>query len=308
MIPFVREIAFEYGAVQQVSPLIRRIVARNPGPFTFHGTGTYIVGQGEVAVIDPGPELGEHWDAILAATAGERISHIFITHAHLDHTPLARPLAELTGAKVHAGAEPCIPSEGEVRMEAGDDLDFRADVALEDGDTFAGPGWTLEAVHTPGHTSSHYAYRLAEENALFPGDCVMGWSTTVISPPDGDMADYMASLRRVRLLEPTTLWPTHGPPVTEPAPFLDAYIAHRLGRERQILTALAARGPSTIRELVPVLYAGVERRLHPAAAHSMLAHMLDLTFRSVVSCDGPPGIAARYRLNTALTGKISEAA
>ena len=290
MIPFVREMDFEYGQVQQVSPLIRRIVARNPGPFTFHGTGTYIVGRGEVAVIDPGPELGEHLDAILAATAGERITHIFITHAHMDHTPLARPLAELTGARVHAGAEPCIPSEGEVRMEAGDDLEFRPDVALENGDRFSGPGWTLEAVHTPGHTSSHYAYRLAEENALFPGDCVMGWSTTVISPPDGNMADYMASLRRVRALEPTTLWPTHGPPVTEPLPFLDAYIAHRLERERQILAALAIRGPSSIRTLVPILYAAVERRLYPAAAHSMLAHVMDLVDRGVLTCEGEPGV------------------
>lgn len=289
--------SFEYGVVQQVSPLIRRIVARNPGPFTFHGTGTYIVGHGEVAVIDPGPELGEHLDAILAATAGERITHIFITHAHMDHTPLARPLAELTGARVHAGAEPCIPSEGEVRMEAGDDLEFRADVALEDGDTFTGPGWTLEAVHTPGHTSSHYAYRLVEEHALFPGDCVMGWSTTVISPPDGDMADYMMSLRRLRALEPTTLWPTHGPPVTAPRPFLDAYIAHRLERERQILAELSIRGPSTIRSLVPVLYAGVERRLHPAAAHSMLAHMLDLVARGEVACEGEPDIASTYSLS-----------
>lgn len=299
MIPFVREMAFEYGVVQQVSPLIRRIVARNPGPFTFHGTGTYLVGQGDVAVIDPGPELTEHLDAILAATAGERVTHVFVTHAHLDHTPLAHPLAALTGARVHAGAEPCIPSDGEVRMEAGDDLSFRADIALEDGDTFTGPGWTLEAVHTPGHTSSHYAYRLVEEHALFPGDCVMGWSTTVISPPDGNMADYMASLRRIRALAPTTLWPTHGPPVTAPGPFLEAYIAHRLERERQILTALAALGPSTIRSLVPILYAGVECRLHPAAAHSVLAHMLDLVVRGEVACEGEPDVLSCYRLSGA---------
>jgi glyoxylase-like metal-dependent hydrolase (beta-lactamase superfamily II) len=285
--------AFEYGVVQQVSPLIRRVVARNPGPFTFHGTGTYIVGHGEVAVLDPGPEMVEHLDALLAATTGERVTHVFITHAHMDHTPLARPLAERTGATIYAGAEPCIPSDGEVRLEAGDDLDFRPDVALTDGEGFTGPDWTLRAMNTPGHTSSHYAFLLEQEHALFTGDCVMGWSTTVISPPDGDMGDYMRSLARVQALAPDTLWPTHGPPVTEPGPFLAAYVAHRRGREAQILDALSEQ-ETTIRALVPRLYAHVERRLHPAASHSMLAHLTDLVDRGLVRCDGAPGIASRY--------------
>ena len=185
MIPFVREIEFEYGACDRVSPLIRRVVARNPGPFTYKGTGTYIVGAGEVAVIDPGPDMDDHLEAILAATAGERITHIFVTHSHLDHSPAARPLAEATGAVIYAGGARCRASCGGDRLEAGDDLDFRPDVALTDGQLFKGPGWTIEAVATPGHTSNHYAYALIEENALFPGDCVMGWSTSVVSPQNG---------------------------------------------------------------------------------------------------------------------------
>lgn len=298
MIPYVREFDFEYGRPQQVSPLIRRIVARNPGPFTFTGTGTYIVGRGEVAVIDPGPDLPEHREALAAALAGERVTHIFITHAHMDHTPLARPLADLTGALVHAGSDLPVASDGQVRLEAGDDLDFRPDVPLEDGDRFAGPGWTLRAVNTPGHTASHYAFVLEEEEAMFPGDCVMGWSTTVVSPPDGDMSAYMASLRRIRALEPQTLWPTHGPPITEPAPFLDAYIEHRLKREAQILAALAEHGPTTIKTLVPILYADIDRRLHPAATHSMLAHLIDLVNRGQVRSDGPPAVTSTFGLRT----------
>jgi glyoxylase-like metal-dependent hydrolase (beta-lactamase superfamily II) len=297
MIPYVREIAFEYGRVDQVSPLIRRVIADNPGPFTYTGTGTYIVGRGEVAVIDPGPDLPEHLDAILAATRGERVSHILVTHHHADHSPLAAPLKARTGAVI-LGCPlkgPPAADTGEVRMEAGHDLDFAPDVSVCTGGVVAGPGWTFEAVPTPGHTSNHVCYLLREENALFTGDHVMGWSTTVITPPDGDMTDYMASLERVRALEPATLWPTHGPPVREVAPFLDAYIAHRREREAQILSALST-GPARIADLVPRLYADVDPRLHPAAARSMLAHMIDLCRRGLVSADGAPGPESEYRL------------
>jgi glyoxylase-like metal-dependent hydrolase (beta-lactamase superfamily II) len=297
MIPYVRELAFEYGRADQVSPLIRRVIANNPGPFTYLGTGTYIVGHGEVAVIDPGPDLPEHLDAILAAIPGERVTAIVITHHHSDHSPLAGPLKARTGATIYgcAVAAPDVDDPAEVRMEADHDAGFAPDVSVCAGGRIAGPGWTLEAIPTPGHTSNHISYALLEENAVFTGDHVMGWSTTVIAPPDGDMTDYMESLERIRAGGFATLWPTHGPPVREVDPFLDAYIAHRRERQTQILRALEA-GPGRIADLVPRLYADVDPRLHPAAARSMLAAMIDLVRRGQVSTEGEPGLASDYRL------------
>jgi glyoxylase-like metal-dependent hydrolase (beta-lactamase superfamily II) len=295
MIPFVKDFNLAYERSQQVSPLVRRVIARNPGPFTYTGTGAHIVGCGQVAVIDPGPDLDSHLLAILEATSGEQITHIFVTHAHLDHSPLARPLAELTGAVIYAGGT-CLASGGGDRLEAGDDLAFRPDVALRDGQTFHGRGWTIEAVATPGHTASHYAFALAEENALFPGDCVMGWSTSVVSPPDGDMGDYLASLQKIRERRYARLLPAHGPPVEEVDPFLAAYIGHRRQRERQILEALETFGAATVRELVARLYAETPRRLHPAAAHSVLAHLIDLARQGRVAADREPAMTARFRL------------
>ena len=297
MIPYVRDIQFEYGRCDQVSPLVRRIVANNPGPFTFTGTGTYIIGRGEVAVIDPGPDLPEHLAAILAAVAGETVTAIVITHHHADHSPLAGPLKQATGAPIYgcAVAEQVVDDSG-VRTEAGHDADFRPDVDLcGGGGRVTGPGWTLEAIATPGHTSNHICYALIEENAVFTGDHIMGWSTTVITPPDGDMTAYMQSLARVRERNFETLWPTHGPPVREVGPFIDAYIAHRLEREAQILAALA-QGHTRIRDMVPVLYEQVDPRLHPAAARSVLGHMIDLTRRGKVASDGAPGPESAYRL------------
>ncbi len=295
MIPFVREFAFAYGQAGQVSPLIRRVVAHNPGPFTFTGTGAHIVGRGEVAVIDPGPDDPRQVEAILNATLGERITHIFVTHSHLDHSPAARPLAEATGAVIYAGGQPCRASQGDDRLEAGDDLSFRPDVALCDGQVFRGPGWTLEAVATPGHTSNHYAFALAEENALFPGDCVMGWSTSVVSPPDGDMGAYMRSLLKIRARRFDALFPAHGPPIHQVDAFLAGYIEHRRDRETQIVMALADAGECTVRQLVSQLYADTDRRLHPAAAHSVLAHLLDLYRRGVVELDGPLDMTGVWR-------------
>jgi glyoxylase-like metal-dependent hydrolase (beta-lactamase superfamily II) len=294
MIPFVRDISFEYGQVDQVSPLIRRVVANNPGPFTFLGTGTYIIGRGEVAVIDPGPDLPEHLEALLAATKGETVTHIVTTHTHSDHSPLAAPLARETGATIYGRAAPGV-GESEVRMEEAHDGLFRPDVSIADGQRLPGPGWTLEAIATPGHASNHVCYALLEENALFSGDHVMGWSTTVISPPDGDMTAYYASLDKVAAREFQTLWPTHGPPVTEVAPFIAAYKAHRLDRERQILEQLA-QGRTRIRDMVPVMYAAVDPRLHAPAAHSVLAHMIHLVREGVVETDGAPGSDSDYRL------------
>lgn len=297
MIPFVRDLTFEYGKVDQVSPLIRRVVANNPGPFTYLGTGTYIVGKGEsVAVIDPGPDMDEHLQAILKATEGERITHIFVTHNHIDHSPLARPLQALTGATTY-GCALTGPEEevGAVRLTTGDDRGFVADIQVCDGGTFAGKGWTLEAIATPGHTSNHICFALHEENALFSGDHIMGWSTTVISPPDGDMGAYFASLDRIRARGFATLWPTHGPPVTEPAPFIEAYAAHRRAREAQVLGAVA-QGLTSIKAMVPVLYKDVDSRLHPAAARSMLAHTIQLVREGRLLTDGEPDLDSEYRL------------
>jgi glyoxylase-like metal-dependent hydrolase (beta-lactamase superfamily II) len=294
MIPFVRELEFEYGRCDQVSPLIRRVIARNPGPFTFTGTGVYIVGQGEVAVIDPGPDLPEHFEALKAALAGERVTHVLVTHHHLDHSPLAYPLAQAFGAKVYGLPAPAPQTNDAPALEEGGDDRFRPDVVLSDGDMLSGPGWTLEAVTTPGHTSNHVCFALKEENAFFSGDHIMGWSTTVITPPDGDMGDYFASLAKVRARNFDILWPTHGAPVREVGPFIDAYVAHRRAREAQILDALGA-GFTRIKAMVPSLYAAVDPRLHPAAAHSVLAHMVQLVREGRVLAEGE-GLDADYRL------------
>ena len=294
MIPFVRDIKFEYGQVDQVSPLVRRVIANNPGPFTFTGTGTYIVGHGEVAVIDPGPAMGEHLTALLAATTGETVTTIVTTHTHLDHSPLSRALADKTRAVIYGRASPELGAAG-VRVEEDDDGLFRPDVAIADGQRLEGPGWTLEAIATPGHASNHVCYGLPQENALFSGDHVMGWSTTVISQPDGDMTDYYASLDKVAARNFDILWPTHGPPITEVAPFLAAYKTHRLDRERQILEQIAA-GHSVIGEMVPIMYAAVDPRLHPAAAGSVYSHLIHMVGEGIVVCDGPPRGDSRYRL------------
>ena len=297
MIPYVRDIEFDYGACDQVSPLIRRVVANNPGPFTFKGTGTYIVGKGEVAVIDPGPDLPDHLAAILSAVEGERITAILITHHHSDHSPLAGPLKAATGATIYGCAvtDHVEDEAGAPRMEAGHDLDFHPDVSLCGGGGVSGPGWTVEAIPTPGHTSNHICYALKEENCLFSGDHIMGWSTTVITPPDGDMTDYLESLETVKARGFTTLWPTHGPPILKVAPFIDAYIAHRQERMDQILLALS-NGPGRIRDLVPKLYSDVDARLHPAAARSMLAAIIHLERGGDIEVGGTPGPDTIYRL------------
>jgi len=288
MIPYVRDIKFEYGKVDQVSPLIRRVIANNPGPFTFTGTGTYIVGKGQgVAVIDPGPDQPEHLQAILDAVAGETVTHILITHHHADHSPLARPLAAATGATIYGCAVKEVVVQDAVRTEAGHD-DFTPDVSVCGGGAITGPGWTCEAIPTPGHTSNHICYALAEENACFTGDHIMGWSTTVVTPPDGNMGDYMASLDVIQRRNFKTLWPTHGAPITDPGPFIDGYRAHRLDRTRQILAQLAA-GETRIVEMVPKMYVGTDARLYPAAGRSVLAHLIELVKEGRVKTDGAIG-------------------
>jgi len=295
MIPYVREFDFAYGRCDQVSPLIRRVVANNPGPFTFTGTGTYIIGKGEVAVIDPGPDLPEHLEAILQAIDGERVTAILVTHNHADHSPLAGPLARATGAPTYGSPLRAPAVKAEVQLEADHDDHFRPDVDVASAPVIRGAGWTFAPVATPGHTSNHVCYALVEENALFTGDHIMGWSTTVVVPPDGDMGDYMKSVQRVADGGYSTLWPTHGPPVTDPAPFLAAYAEHRRDRERQVLAQLA-RGPARIADMVPVVYAAVDKRLYPAAAQSMLAHLVQLVREGRVLAEGDAGLGATYRL------------
>lgn len=305
MIPYVRQFDFTYGRRDQVSPLIQRVIADNPGPFTFTGTGSYIVGRdmpgASVAVIDPGPEDEAHLHALLLAVKGRTVSHILVTHTHRDHAPLSRALAEAVGGAPILAAAPhgltvhASDAIDQAAMDEDDDADFKADVILSDGDRIEGDGWTLEAMATPGHASNHMAFVLREENALFSGDHVMGWSTTVVAPPDGDMTAYMDSLDRVLARGFSTLWPTHGPAITQVAPFLKAYRHHRLEREAQIMARLAA-GDETIAEMVPALYAAVDPRLWPAASLSVLAHLIALIDRGLVAATPQPVLEARYRI------------
>jgi glyoxylase-like metal-dependent hydrolase (beta-lactamase superfamily II) len=292
-IPFVRELKFTYGEVDQVSPLIRRVICENPGPFTFLGTGVYIIGKGEVAVIDPGPPIDTHFEALKRALAGERVTHVFTTHTHLDHSPLAHPLAAWAGAKVYGTPDPA-GSHAHASLEEDGQEGFAPDIVVKDVDVFTGPGWTLEAVTTPGHMSNHVCYALREENALFSGDHIMGWSTTVISPPDGNMGDYYRSLDKIRERGFATLWPTHGPPVREVTPFIDAYAAHRRAREEAIVARLKA-GDTLIPEMVKVIYKDVDVRLHAPAAHSVLAHMIHLVEAGRAVAAGPFTLATEYR-------------
>lgn len=305
MIPYVRQFDFTYGHRDQVSPLIQRVIADNPGPFTFTGTGTYIVGRdmpgASVAVIDPGPEDEAHLHALLRAVKGRTVSHILVTHTHRDHAPLSRALAEAVGgapilaATPHGATVHASDQMDQASMDEDDDADFKADVILSDGERIEGDGWTIEAMATPGHASNHMAFILREENALFSGDHVMGWSTTVVAPPDGDMTAYMASLDRVLARGFSTIWPTHGPAITQVAPFLKAYRHHRLEREAQVLARLTA-GDETIAEMVPALYAAVDPRLWPAASLSVLAHLIALVDRGVVAAAPQPVLEARYRI------------
>ncbi len=293
-IPFIRELDFAYGKPKALSPLIRRVIAHNPSPFTFHGTGTYIVGRGEVAVIDPGPAIPEHVAAILAALEGEKVSHILITHTHSDHSPASALLKAATGAPTH-GFGPHPPGRSGVRVEEDGDHAFVPDVILREGDVVAGRGFHLEALHTPGHISNHLCFSLAEEKALFSGDHVMGWSTTVVSPPDGNMRDYMAALRRLLPREEKRYYPTHGAPIEEPAGFVARLIAHREEREAQILLALK-EGARTIPDLVAIIYRDVPRHLHPAAARSVLAHLIHMHDSGRVATAGTPDEAAVYEV------------
>ena len=296
-IPFRRELEFEYGEVADVAPDIRRVVANNPSAFTLYGTGTYIIGRGEVAVVDPGPPDDGHIQAILRATAGETITHMLVTHTHMDHSPGCRVLAQYTDAKTYGfGSHGAGKAEEGVIVEEGGDMDFAPDVVVRHGDLIEGQEWSVECVHTPGHTSNHICYGFGRERTLFSGDHVMGWSTSVISPPDGDMADYMASLELLLMRDDAVYWPTHGPAITDPKPHVRAFIEHRRAREREILQCLAA-GSRRIAEMVPTMYANVPGYLHAAAARSVFATMALLVDRGDVVCEGGLAVDGTYRLS-----------
>lgn len=295
-IPFVYRYEFDYAVLEPVSPLIRRMTARNPSGFTFNGTGTYVIGHGNVAVIDPGPLIDEHIEALTEALAGETVTHILITHTHMDHSPAAAPLKQRWQAKTYGfgphGAGKI--AEGKP-IEEGGDMDFVPDQTVVDGDRIAGDGWTVECVYTPGHTSNHMCFALLEENALFTGDHVMGWSTSVIGPPDGDMTAYLASLEKLQARPETTYWPTHGTAITDVQPFVAAFIEHRLEREQQILDCLKD-GVHAITDMVPLMYTSTDPRMYPAAERSVLSAMIRLIDSGKVSCEGEPSTTSHYAL------------
>jgi glyoxylase-like metal-dependent hydrolase (beta-lactamase superfamily II) len=270
-----------YALAEPVAPLVRRVLARNPSPFTYTGTQSYIVGDGgSVAVIDPGPEEPEHLDALLAAIGDARVVAICCTHTHRDHSPAAAPLSARTGAPV-IGCAPLTLNDDGPRADAAFDPDYRPDRVLADGEAIVGDGWTLVAVTTPGHTSNHVCFALPESGVLFTGDHVMGWSTSVVSPPDGDMSDYMASLQKLYQREDRLYLPAHGPAVEKPRQLVRGMIGHRRQRERQILKQLG-EGRGRIEEMVPHMYKGLDERLRPAAGRSIHAHLIDLARRGLV--------------------------
>jgi glyoxylase-like metal-dependent hydrolase (beta-lactamase superfamily II) len=298
-IPFDKSFALTPNQVQDVAPGVRAVAADNPGPFTFKGTISYIVGRDQVAIIDPGPDDPAHVAALLEAVRGETVTHVFVTHTHRDHSPAAAMVKAATGATVlaqgpHRLARPL--HTGEVRrLDASADLDFHPDVALVDGETVSGQGWTLEAVTTPGHTANHMAFAFREANLLFAGDHVMAWSTTIVAPPDGAMTDYMASLHKLaRRSEPLYL-SGHGAPVRDAPRYVQYLIRHRQAREGSILHRLA-KSDADIPTIVRAVYIGLDPRLAGAAALSVLAHMEELVARGAVITEGPPSIAGRYRL------------
>lgn len=304
-IPYNKQFDFAYEQAESISPLIRRIVARNPNFFTFYGTNTYLVGQGEVALIDPGPDDPEHIDAIVKALGGEQLTHILITHTHYDHWPAYRALQDRFDARTY-GYEPdrsarfreAQQSEQQRSLKTQEKYEiigFSPDIGIQDKEIIRGRGWTLECVFTPGHASNHMCYQLNEEQTLFSGDHVMGWSTSVISPPSGNMREYMKSLNLLLERENRLFLPGHGPEIPRPRAFVKTFIQHRNERRQQILDQLK-KGVQTIPEMVSDIYREVPTYLHPAAERSTLAAMEYLVELGEVNCDAEPTVHARYYL------------
>ena len=274
-----------FAIAEPVGPLVRRVLCRNPSAFTFTGTQSYLVGDGgDVAIIDPGPNEEEHLDALVAAIGDARVTAICCTHTHRDHSPAAAPLAERTGARI-VGCAPFSLNDDGPRSDAAFDPSYKPAQIMADGDTISGEGWTLTAVTTPGHTSNHLCYSLAETGALFTGDHVMGWSTTVVSPPDGDMTAYMASLKKLYDREDSVYFAAHGPVIDKPRQLVRGMIGHRRQRESQILK-LVGQDVGRVSDMVPQMYKSVDKQLWPAAGRSVLAHLINLERKGGVTRDG----------------------
>ena len=287
------------GKAEEVVPGVRRVLADNSGPFTFKGTLTYIVGKGKVAIVDPGPDDPAHIAAVLDAVRNETVTHIFVTHTHRDHSPAVPAIKAATGAAVyaegpHRASRPLNASEAP-RMEAASDMDFRPDHTLSDGEVVEGDGFALEGIATPGHTANHMAFALKGTDVMFSGDHVMGWSTTIVAPPDGAMTDYMDSLNKLSRRSEQVYLPGHGGAVREAKRFVAGLILHRKAREASILHRLG-KGATDIASIVRAIYIGLDPRLTNAAGFSVLAHMEDLVARGTVATDGPPSINGVYRL------------
>lgn len=291
-IPFRKRMAFEYGVAEEVTPLVRRMVARNPSGFTFHGTNTYIIGRGRVAVIDPGPLLDEHLEALVSELEGETVEHIVVTHTHHDHSPGADPLQNRVGGTLW-GARPRPLPEGTKTTES-IHWAFEPDEELVDGTVVKGDGWTLESIHTPGHMSNHMCFALPEEDILFSGDHIMSWNTTIVSPPDGNMREYFDSLEVCLGRGEKTFWPAHGPKIPDPEPFTRAYRSHRRMREGEIGRCLNA-GLKTIPEIVERLYTHLPAKMHGAAGRSVFAHLEHMVETDRARCDGAVTETALYR-------------
>jgi len=298
-IPFNKDLNLAPDTVDEPMSGIRRVMANNPGPFTFKGTVSYIVGRGKVAIIDPGPDDAAHIGALLDAVRNETVTHIFVTHTHRDHSPAVPAIKAATGAKVyaegpHRAARPLHIGEHNP-LDASADRDFRPDVTLEDGEVVAGDGWSIEAVTTPGHTANHMCYALNDKNVLFAGDHIMAWATSIVAPPDGAMSDYMASLAKLAHRKETVYFPGHGPAITDASRFVNYYILHRKAREASILHRLS-KGETDIPTIARAIYIGIDPRLTGAAGLSVLAHLEDLVVRGLVETDGQPAIDGVYRL------------
>lgn len=296
--PLNFDLSFEpsYGEPVPIVPKVARVTAKNPGPFTFHGTNSYLVGERELAIIDPGPENDEHFDALVHAIGGRPVTHILVSHTHRDHSPLAARLSQATGAPVYAEGphRPARNLPTATPLNNGADTAFRPDVTLADGDMIAGDSWRLQTVLTPGHTANHAAFALDGTGLLFSADHVMAWSTTIVAPPDGSMADYMASLDKLIERGDRLLLPGHGGPVKNPAEYLRGLKEHRLAREHAILDRLK-QGDRSIDDLVKAIYRDTDPRMHTAAGLSVLAHLEDLVDRKLVETDGAPSIGGIFR-------------
>jgi glyoxylase-like metal-dependent hydrolase (beta-lactamase superfamily II) len=298
-VPFNRDFPLEPGVVEEVRPGVRRILCDNPSPFTFTGTVSYIVGKGKVAIIDPGPDDEAHAKALLDAVRNETVTHILVTHTHRDHSPNATRIKAATGATVyaegsHRASRPRYESE-KISSESGADREFRPDVEVRDGDLIEGAGWMLQAVATPGHTANHLAFAWPDRKLSFVGDHVMGWSTSIVAPPDGSMLDYMASLERLVQREENLYFSGHGPEIPDAQRYVRFLIRHRQAREASILHRLG-KGEADIPTIVRAIYIGIDPRLAGAAGFSVLAHLEDLVARGIVATDGDPVISGTYRL------------